>query len=160
VEFWGEEAVLKIRDNPYRLLTVCRWDEVDRTARALGIAKDDNRRLIAAVEGVLYDRLDRKHTRSAHSLVLATAAHRLDADRTLAEKAVRLAVEDGAAIPIRGGYQPAGAAFMERFIEDRLQRHIDAKGDRGDLFLGSWVPSIVSGSMHSCKPLGRLRPAL
>lgn len=138
VEFWGEEAVLKIKDNPYRLLTVCRWDEVDRTARALGIAKDDNRRLIAAVEGVLYDRLDRKHTRSAHSLVLATTAHRLKADRTLAEKAVSLAVEDGAAIPIHGGYQAAGAAFMERFIEDRLQRHIDAKGDRGDLFLGAF----------------------
>jgi exodeoxyribonuclease V alpha subunit len=138
VEFWGEEAVRKIRDNPYRLLTVCRWDQVDRTARAVGIADRDDRRLVAAVESTLYDRLDRKHTWSPHGFVLAKTARRLNADQSLAEKAVGLAVEDGAAIPIWDGYQPAGAAFMERFVEDRIQRHIDGIGDRGDLFLGAF----------------------
>ena len=110
---------------------------MDRTARAVGIADRDNRRLVAAVESVLYDRLDRKHTWSPHRFVAAKTAWKLDADQTLAENAISLAVEDGAAIPIGSGYQPAGAAFMERFIEDRIQRHIDAKGDRDDLFLGA-----------------------
>lgn len=137
VEFWGDEAGRKIQDNPYRLLTVCRWDQVDRIARAIGIAEGDDRRLVAAVESVLYDRLDRKHTWSPHSLVLVETARRLRADRNTAAKALGLAVGDGAAIPNLGGYQPAGAAFMERFIESRIQRHIDAKGDRGDLFLGA-----------------------
>ena len=34
VQFWGAEAVQKIVGNPYRLLTICRWEQVDRTARA------------------------------------------------------------------------------------------------------------------------------
>lgn len=138
VEFWGAEAVQKIVGNPYRLLTICRWEQVDRTARALGIADRDNRRLVAAVESVLYDRLDRKHTWSSHKFVLAKTAQRLNADKSLAEGAVSLAVEDGAAIQIGHGYQPAGAAFMERFIEDRIQRRLDANGDRSDLFLGAF----------------------
>ncbi len=137
VEFWGEEAVQKIRGNPYRLLTVCRWEQVDRTARALGFAAEDRRRLVAAVESVLYDRLDQKHTWSPHGLVLAMTARRLNADRSLAGGAVTMAVEDGAAIAVADGYQPAGAAYMERFIEGRVRCHIDAKGNRGDLFLGN-----------------------
>src|SRR5262249_31742086 len=87
---------------------------------------------------VLYDRLDRKHTWSSHKFVLAKTAQRLNADKSLAEGAVSLAVEDGAAIQIGHGYQPAGAAFMERFIEDRIQRRLDANGDRSDLFLGAF----------------------
>jgi exodeoxyribonuclease V alpha subunit len=149
VEFWGEEAVQKIRDNPYRLLTVCRWDQVDRTARAVGIAERDDRRLVAAVESVLYDRLDRKHTWSPHCLVLEETARRLRADRVTAEIAVSLAVDDRAAIPVLGGYQPAGAAFMERFIESRIQRHIDAKGDRGDLFLGTFDHDQIDAFLES-----------
>ncbi|MER9338149.1 ATP-dependent RecD-like DNA helicase [Mesorhizobium sp. M0293] len=136
VEFWGEEAVQKIRSNPYRLLTVCKWEQVDRTARALGIAAEDERRLVARVESVLYDRLDRKHTWSPQGLVMTMTARRLGANG-LAAAAVRLAVEDGAAIPVADGYQPAGAAYMERFIEGRVRCHIDAKGNRGDLFLGN-----------------------
>lgn len=135
VEFWGDEAIRKIRDNPYRLLTVCRWEQVDRTARAVGVAERDSRRFVAAVESVLYDRLDRKHTWSPHDVVVARTAKRLHSDNTIAGKAVGLAIDDGAAIPVGGGYQPAGAAFMERFVETRVRRHIDARGYRGDLFL-------------------------
>lgn len=126
VELWGENASGKIMENPYRLLAVCRWDEIDRAALATGIGEADDRRLVAAVESVLYDRLERKHTWSAHSLVLGETARKLRHDRQLAKRAISLAVDDGAAIPVLGGYQPAGAAYMERFLEDRIERHLDA----------------------------------
>jgi exodeoxyribonuclease V alpha subunit len=137
VEFWGEEAVAKIRDNPYRLLAVCSWDQADRSASALDFAPDDGRRLVAAVESVLYDRLDRKHTWTSRNAVIRATARRLRASSAAAEAALDLAVADGAAIPTREGYQAAGAAYMERFIEDRVQSHIEARGARNDLFLGS-----------------------
>jgi exodeoxyribonuclease V alpha subunit len=114
VDFWGDEAVLKMRDNPYRLLTVCTWPQVDRVATALGLRKDDPRRLVAAVESVLYDRLDRKHTWCGASALVGRVAKRLATTAEHASAAVEMAVADGAATPIEGGFQPAGAAYMER----------------------------------------------
>ncbi|AOG08789.1 AAA family ATPase [Agrobacterium sp. RAC06] len=134
IDFWGIEAVQKMRDNPYRLLTVCTWPQVDRVATALGIRNDDPRRLVAAVESVLYDRLDRKHTWCDGSLMRGLVAKRLGTAVEHASAAVELAVADGAAIPIEGGFQPAGAAYMERFIEARIRGHLRKLSDR-DLFL-------------------------
>ncbi|WP_370035628.1 AAA family ATPase [Sinorhizobium fredii] len=134
VDFWGHEAVQKMRDNPYRLLTVCTWPQVDRVATALGFRKDDPRRLVAAVESVLYDRLDRKHTWCGGLVLVGLVAKRLSTTTDHASAAVELAVADGAAIPIEGGFQPAGAAYMERFIEARVDGHLRRLSDR-DLFL-------------------------
>ncbi|MGO8374650.1 AAA family ATPase [Rhizobium ruizarguesonis] len=124
VAFWGDEAVLKMKDNPYRLLTVCTWPQVDRVATALGISGGDPRRLVAAVESILYDRLDRKHTWCGGSVLVGLVARRLRVSEEDALTAVELAVSDGAAIPIDGGFQPAGAAYMERFIEARIDAHV------------------------------------
>ncbi|CDZ54489.1 AAA family ATPase [Neorhizobium galegae] len=134
VDFWGNEAVLKMKDNPYRMLTVCTWPQVDRVATALGILKDDPRRLVAAVESVLYDRLDRKHTWCDASPLVGLVAKRLATSAERASAAVELAVTDGAAIPIEGGFQPAGAAYMERFIETCIDAHLRRSSGR-DLFL-------------------------
>ncbi|MBA4784380.1 MAG: AAA family ATPase [Rhizobiales bacterium] len=134
VDFWGDEAVLKMQDNPYRLLTVCPWPQVDRVAAALGVSGDDPRRLVAAVESVLYDRLDRKHTWCGGSVLVALVAKRLRVSEKDSSRAVELAVADGAAIPIDGGFQPAGAAYMERFIEARIDAHVRRTAEQ-DLFL-------------------------
>ncbi|MBP2558729.1 exodeoxyribonuclease V alpha subunit [Neorhizobium galegae] len=134
VNFWGDQAVRSILDNPYRLLTVCTWTQVDDVALRLGMSKDDPRRLVAAVEGVLYDRLDRKHTWCSRSKLVKLTAERLRVSPQAAGEAVEIAVRDGAAIPIDQGYQPAGAAYMERYIEDRIRRHI-ARTVTSDLFL-------------------------
>jgi len=134
VDFWGDQAVRSILDNPYRLLTVCAWKQIDDVALRLGVPKDDPRRLVAAVEGVLYDRLDRKHTWCSLSKLIKLTAERLRVSLQAAEKAVESAVQHGAAIPIDEGYQPAGAAYMERYIEDRIRRHI-IRTVSNDLFL-------------------------
>lgn len=151
VDFWGGEAVLKMRDNPYRLLTVCPWPQVDRVAAALGIRKDDPRRLVAAVESVLYDRLDRKHTWCGASFLVGLVAKRLSTTSELASAALELAVEDGAAIPIEGGFQPAGAAYMERFIEARIDGHLRRMSDR-DLFLDGISPEDIASFLAGFDP--------
>lgn len=135
VDFWGEQAVAKIRDNPFRLLSVCPWDKIDSAASVMGFAEDDPRRLVAAVESVLYDRLDRKHTWCSRQQLVQSTTKRLGARVASGEKALELAVADAAAIPIDGGFQPAGAAYMERFIEDRVHSHLHRDRVRRDLFL-------------------------
>lgn len=134
VNFWGSDALAKIRDNPYRLLTICSWHEIDRVASDLGIPAGDPRRQVAAVESVLYHRIDRKHTWCSHEELVAQTAKRLGVSTENAEHALEAAVRDCAALPIDDGYQPAGAAYMERFVETRIGEHIAAV-DGNDLFL-------------------------
>lgn len=131
--FWGDQAVAKLKDNPYRLLTVCPWNQVDDMARALRFAADDARRLIGAVDAALYERLDGKHTATPEPFLLRTVAKLLRCGRDAAVAAVRAAVEDGAALPSAAGLQPAGAAHMERYIEARLRSMIDRPARQEDL---------------------------
>ena len=48
------------------MLAFAGWEKVDRMARSLGVAQDDPRRQVAAVEACLYQRLDAKHTLTPH----------------------------------------------------------------------------------------------
>ena len=59
---WPRDTLTKLRENPYRMLAFADWEKVDRMARSLGVAQDDPRRQVAAVEACLYRRLDAKHT--------------------------------------------------------------------------------------------------
>ncbi|MCA1444084.1 AAA family ATPase [Ensifer sp. IC4062] len=155
VDFWGADALAKIRDNPYRLLTICSWRQVDRVASDLGIPAADARRQVAAVESVLYDRIDRKHTWCPHAELVAQTARRLGISSAEAERAIEAAVDDMAALPIDGGYQPAGAAYMERFIESRIEDHI-ATVDRNDLFLDGITAQDVADFLDVFDPRGSL----
>lgn len=143
IEFWGAEAVAKIKDNPYRLLSICSWTQIDAVALRLGLPVDDPRRRVAAVEGVLYDRLDRKHTWCVEEALIRLTSERLRVDIASATEAVKLAASDGAAVSVDGGYQAAGAAYIERYIEARIEHHLDRRSRR-DLFLDSVDTAEVS----------------
>ena len=69
-KIWPEDALTKLRENPYRMLAFAGWEKVDRMARSLGVALDDPRRQVAAVEACLYRRLDAKHTLTSHAMLL------------------------------------------------------------------------------------------
>lgn len=62
--YFGKDAAAKINENPYRLLSFSAgWNEVDALARGqLGVALDDERRLIAAVEETVYRRFSQGDT--------------------------------------------------------------------------------------------------
>jgi exodeoxyribonuclease V alpha subunit len=147
VSFWGDGAVAKLRDNPYRLLTVCTWASVDRVARQLGLARDDRRRLVGAIEAAVYDRLDRKHTATPEARLLADVAARLRCGEDGSRLALGEALADGAVVASPSGYQPAGAAHMERFIEGRIREMSRRDGGRRDLFIGTATPAEVDACM-------------
>ncbi|MBB4585577.1 exodeoxyribonuclease V alpha subunit [Rhizobium leguminosarum] len=155
VDFWGADALAKIRDNPYRLLSVCSWRQVDRVAYNLAMPVTDPRRQVAAVESVLYDRIDRKHTWCSREELLKQTAKRLGVGPAAAEEALKAAVADGAAHSIDGGYQPAGAAYMERFIERRIEDHLGGSAG-SDLFLDGIAPKDVTAFLAQFDPKGSL----
>ncbi|MBL6078190.1 AAA family ATPase [Belnapia sp. T18] len=148
VEFWGDEAVAKLRENPYRLLTICPWSQVDRCARLLGVMADDERRLIGAVETSLYERLDQKHTVTLEKPVLLRVGNLLGTTREVAGHALTLAVRDGAAVPGGEGFQPAGAAYAERFIERRIAGLLATSERQQDLFVGKAASTEVDEAVQ------------
>lgn len=63
VEVHGAEAMERIKDDPYRLLSYsARWEDVDALAASIGVSADDPRRLAAACEEVVYKQFSKGHT--------------------------------------------------------------------------------------------------
>ncbi|WP_374604811.1 AAA family ATPase [Niveibacterium sp.] len=71
LEVYGAEALAAIEADPYRLLAFgMSWAAADALAREhFGLAPDDERRLAAAVEAVLYRAFDAGHTRATRHSV-------------------------------------------------------------------------------------------
>jgi exodeoxyribonuclease V alpha subunit len=116
---WGKRALATLRANPYLMLAFSGWRIVDAAAAKLGVAKSDIRRLVGAVESCLYDRLTLAHTLTQHDKLQKLVGSRIGS--ALAEQAISHAIEELAIIGSReNGYQPVGAAALERGIEKRL----------------------------------------
>jgi exodeoxyribonuclease V alpha subunit len=121
VRVWSTDATIKLAENPYRMLAFASWEKVDTAARrVLGVAADDERRLIAGVEAACYKRLDDKHTATDHEVILALVRSHLRCDQRLADDAIARAETDGAIVKAVCGWQPLGPAVMERFIADTI----------------------------------------
>lgn len=129
---WGVGAARRLRERPYDLMALAPWKTVDAAARRLGVAVDDPARLVAAVEGVLYDRFGDHHTWVGPEDLIDEVAARIDGDVDVAVRAVRLALAEGAVFEAFGGYQPAGAFMMEGYVAERL-RAMAGAGPTGDL---------------------------
>lgn len=127
VEFWGEETIEKIKEDPYRLLAFGNWSRVDAAARKmLNISSDAEIRLIASVEEALYRAYDDKHTAQDYQSLLSRTERLLGASQS-AERAIKLALSDGRVQTLadanRGRlFQVAGAKAMERYIRERISR--------------------------------------
>ena len=124
---WGHDGVDALKDNPYLLASFLPWPTTDRVCRALGVAPDDPRRAVAAVEATLYRRLERNHTWTSRASAEAGAAKLLagvaaPAGGPAGRWAVDRAVEAGGAEPFDDGIQPMGAAAMEAFLAEELAR--------------------------------------
>jgi exodeoxyribonuclease V alpha subunit len=149
VRVWGRSGAAKLKANPYVMLTFASWRQVDDAARRVGIPPDDTRRLIGAVEGALYTRLEQKHT-AVPRPVLDNAVASLLGSRlaTLSSKAVEFGVADGAAVsaPCPALLQPAGAAVMERYVEDRI-RGMGLAAKQGDLLLAPIAVAAIAEAL-------------
>jgi exodeoxyribonuclease V alpha subunit len=147
---WAEEPLVKLQENPYRLLAFAGWEKVDRAARSLGVARDDPRRQVAAVEACLYRRLDAKHTLTPEAMLLHGVCDAMGTRKTgVARAAVDRALREQAIIANSDGYQPLGAAVMERAIANYLRALLSgAPGPERNLF-SSNLPSIIAQAISS-----------
>ena len=80
------------------------------------------RRQVAAVEACLYQRLDAKHTLTPRVMLLdGTCAAMGTGSTRHGAAAVDRALGEHAIVATRDGYQPLGAAVMERTIANYLR---------------------------------------
>ena len=145
---WPRDTLAKLRENPYRMLTFAAWEKVDRMARSLGLADDDPRRRIAAVEACLYRRLDAKHTLTSVGMLLGDVAAALRCGESTARAAIDRAWRGHAIIAAAHGYQPVGAAVMENVVAGYLRGLLaGSPGPERNLFSGD-LAAIVAESIE------------
>lgn len=138
VQLWGADGATRIREHPYALMALANWPIVDAAAQHLGVPSDSPQRLVAAVESTLYDALHRQDTWISDADLRRDVSTLLGSGSEIAARAVGMAAAVGAAVPLRAGWQPAGAATMERFVAARLQSMT------GDLEMGDLIAREVS----------------
>lgn len=127
---WGPQGSQALRNNPYLLVSWLSWMKVEELGAAMDIPRSDPRRLVAAVETVLYSRLGRGHTWTPESTMKAHLKTLLGSEGLISTALVS-AVEFRGAILIEGGFQPIGAGVMERLLS---RRALNASQLQGDLF--------------------------
>lgn len=128
---WGTEAIDRLEANPYCLSLLEPWKRVDDRARALGVALDDERRLVAAVNEAVAQRY-KGHDRGAGGHMSATRQHLISivrqllgrATANLAADAVTLAIERGELIEHAGQLQGRGPYLMERQVEQAIRERL------------------------------------
>lgn len=123
-ELWGSDVQGYITEDPYRLLALGEWKQVDKCARKyFSISHDSKFRYIAAVESALYDAYDDKHTAQPHKELLERVQDILNEKNV--ETAISLALADKRICttvdtnnsPI---YRVTGARIIEDYVESRI----------------------------------------
>lgn len=97
--YYGEDTAAKLEEDPYRLWSFGSFKDADLFAKAMGLALDDKRRLICAVEEAIYRKYKEGHTQVYPLGFLAELKSIVGAD--LAIKAVITANDAGNAHPPR-----------------------------------------------------------
>jgi len=120
IDIYAHEVVEKLEENPYRLLAFTNWSAADTLGRSMGIALDDDRRMVAAADAFVYHRLQFAHTYADFLYFKNGLKKLLGCDDDTALKAVNLALEESSLIETGDGLQGIGAASMERFIASRI----------------------------------------
>ncbi len=120
VTIYGPDAVKALEDNPYRLLAFSAWGMVDALARSMGVALDDDQRRVAAVDAVVYRRLQSSHTVCDEAAFTSQLRKTLGCNAEAACEALGAGLNAHAVIRVGQGLQGLGPASMERFIAQRI----------------------------------------
>jgi exodeoxyribonuclease V alpha subunit len=126
-QFYKDAALEKLRDNPYLLWAFGTWDDTDRLALALGVARDDRRRMVCAFEEALYQLYDDGHTAPAPLLVDEKLQAILKEDHRICMAIYEAARADGIhskrfLVRETGGWSLPAAAIMENYVQAELLR--------------------------------------
>lgn len=133
LSYFGADAVDKISENPYRLLSFSAgWKEVDQLATGhLGIAQDDPRRLAAAVEELVYRRFsagDTFVTSSDLSAGLRALIKAGSQTSQLLNSAMEMAEGSGRLLfDSEGNAYSIGASILEDRVVDAIRSRLDLR---------------------------------
>jgi exodeoxyribonuclease V alpha subunit len=122
----GEEAVLRLTENPYCLVPLLSWKRVDALGLKLlaesGCAdpKRDPRRLVGAVDAAVKAAIADGHT-AGELYGLAAAVGQLLADAELAGRALSHGESASAYWLVDGGWRAPGAGQLEENLIERLR---------------------------------------
>lgn len=128
---WGSQAIEMLELNPYYMLAFASWRMTDLAAGKLGIAQNDERRLVGAVEAALYERLQEAHTLTPANRLIERVTKLLTAGDSTSREAIELALQEGAIVGNESeGYQPVGAAALEARIADRVRAMVAGEASK------------------------------
>ena len=145
------DTVERLKQNPFSLIAFRGlhkdlWKAIDATGRKLGIADNDPRRLVGAVEHVLYKRLSDGHTACSVTECTNLVSKTLN-DRSLALPAIQSALDRKAICSTKMDgetfVQPLGAAIIEGQLESRIRALL---GGQLSIFSGS--PESINASIE------------
>lgn len=117
---YGPETVVKLEENPFRILAFTSWPQAAMLGRVMGVADDDWRRLVAAADAVSYKRLAFAHTWSSLEGFVEELEKLLGGGKERAQEAARLALDVFALVKTGDGVQGVGPGAMERYIASRV----------------------------------------
>ena len=131
---WGDASMQMLEKNPYFLLAFSEWASVDAAAQLTGTPRDDERRLVGAVEAALYSQLRSGHTVTPRLQLLKHVSRLLQNGQQ--ERALELALDDGAVVgDSEIGYRCVGAAALEERVADRIRSMLaGSHPEQGRLF--------------------------
>lgn len=124
-QFYKGAALEKLQFNPYLLWAFSTWEDTDRLALALGVARDDRRRLVCAFEEALYQLYDDGHTAPAPLMVDEKLQTILKEDHRICMAIYEAAREDGIhskrfLVRETGGWSLPAACIMENYVQAEL----------------------------------------
>lgn len=126
-QFYKGTALEKLQDNPYLLWAFSTWEDTDRLALALGVARDDRRRMVCAFEEALYQLYDDGHTAPAPLMVDEKLQTILKEDHRICMAIYEAARDDGIhskrfLVRETGGWSLPAACIMENYVQAELLR--------------------------------------
>lgn len=126
-QFYKDAALEKLQDNPYLLWAFSTWADTDQLALALGVSRDDRRRMVCAFEESLYQLYDDGHTAPPPLLVDEKLKSVLKDDHRSCLATYEAAREDGIhakrfLVRETGGWSLPAAAIMESYVKTDLLR--------------------------------------
>ncbi|AMB44056.1 AAA family ATPase [Methylobacterium sp. AMS5] len=157
VRILGDEAVGILADNPYILVPLLPWKNVDALGRRLlptiGATGWDVRRFVGAADETVKRALARGDTVMAPEHVRLSLGRLLKTDRAeVIEDAVQAAERNGALVCVEEGYRAPGAALMEDHVVRRLRSLVFSHAASPVRLLS---PSGIAELVADVTPVGR-----
>ena len=120
IKLLGDNVIQEITENPYQLISILRWQDVDKIGLKLGFSKDCERRLIAAAESILYELLDTGDTFVNRNDLIDKLKKRIKNHKIDPNDVIEIAISDGAIMRLEDGFQAVGAFYIESFLAEEI----------------------------------------